>query len=78
MLVEENGVLYMSWNGVTGITSWEIFAGESERNLKIVGMVKSMGFETMFKIHGSCRKVLKVAAYRDAELLRYSNVVVVA
>jgi len=78
VLVVESGVLYMSWNGATGITSWEIFAGESEHDLKIVGMVKSMGFETMFEIPSNCGEFSRVAAYRGADLLRYSNVVVLA
>jgi hypothetical protein len=69
LLVVEGGVLYMSWNGATKITSWLIFARESEPGLKIDGMLKSMEFGTMFEIHGSCETDLKVLAYRDAELL---------
>jgi hypothetical protein len=56
----EGGVLYMSWNGATKITSWLIFARESEPGLKIDGMLKSMEFGTMFEIHGSCETDLKV------------------
>jgi hypothetical protein len=69
VLVVESGVLYVSWNGATKITSWLIFAGESERDLKIVGMLKSMEFGTLFENHGSCGKVLKHSVYRGAELL---------
>ena len=61
-------MLYMSWNGATKITSWLIFARESEPGLKIDAMLKSMEFGTMFEIHGSCEKDLKVPAYRDRSL----------
>ena len=78
MLVVKSGVLYMSWNRATEITSWVIFVGKSGRDPKIDGMLKSVDFGTMFDFHGNCVKVLKVSACRGAELLGYSNVVVVA
>ena len=74
--VVENGVLYMSWNGATGITSWEIFAGDTKYNLNAVEKVKSAGFETMVKLCGN-ETFVKVAAFRGKELLRYSDVVIV-
>ena len=67
----------MSWNGATGITSWEVFAGDNDTDLQPVGTVKSMGFETMLQI-GDSGDVVKVAAFRDGVLLRNSTVVAVA
>jgi hypothetical protein len=37
--------------------------------LKIVEMLKGMDFGTVFEIHSSCGKVLKLSAYRGAELI---------
>jgi hypothetical protein len=69
LLVVESGVLYMCWNGATKIITCEFFAGVSGRDLKIVWMLKSREFGTMFKIRGSCEKLLKVSACRGAELI---------
>ncbi|CZR64534.1 uncharacterized protein PAC_14432 [Phialocephala subalpina] len=79
VVVVQGEMVYMSWNGATGITSWEVFAGDQEQDLKSVGKVPNAGFETMFQLSGSCAnsKSVRVAAYRGAELLRYSNIVVV-
>jgi Arylsulfotransferase (ASST) len=63
-VVVKKGVLYMSWNGATGITRWEILAGEdvAGKNSEVVGVVDTTGFETMFRISNGCVKVVKVAA----------------
>lgn len=74
--VEEDGVLYVSWNGATGISSWEIFAGATETDLKSVGNVTSGGFETNFTLCGN-ESFVKAAAFRGDELLRYSNIVAI-
>lgn len=71
-------MLYMSWTGATGITSWEIFADDNEQYLEPVGKILSMGFETMFTLREGCEKFVKVAAYRDAKLPRYSEVEIVS
>lgn len=76
--VVEDSVVYMSWNGATGITEWEIFAGDLENQLKLVGAVISTGFETNFTLREGGGEYVKVAAFRDGQLLRYSDVVAVA
>lgn len=79
VVVVQSGVVYMSWNGATGITSWEVFSGDDkqEQDLKSVANVTSQGFETMFKLNGSCENstFVRVAAFRGYEMLRQSNVI---
>lgn len=75
--VVEDGVVYMSWNGATGITSWVILVGDDENDLAEVGMVDSTGFETNFTLVGDGRKFVKAVAYRGGALLRDTDVVVV-
>jgi hypothetical protein len=76
--VVDAGVLYMSWNGATGITSWKIFAGNTEDKLEPIGSVKNMGFETTFRLQNGHGLFVKAAAYRDGGLLKSTNVVAVA
>ncbi|TVY91723.1 hypothetical protein LAWI1_G003312 [Lachnellula willkommii] len=45
-LVVQNGILYMSWNGATNITSWAISTGSSADTLHKWKNVTSTGFET--------------------------------
>jgi outer membrane protein assembly factor BamB len=45
-LSEEKVKLYASWNGATGVESWEVLAGELPGQLESVGSVPRDGFET--------------------------------
>jgi hypothetical protein len=65
VLVVESGVLYVSWNGATKITSWLIFAWESERDLKIDGTLKSVEFGTMIEIMAA---VERFSSFRRLEV----------
>ena len=49
----QDSVVYTSWNEATGITSWEIFSGDTESNFNPVGYVNSTGFKTNFTFPSS-------------------------
>lgn len=47
----DNGTsIYMSWNGATEHESWDVYAGSSEKDLKLIERVKKTGFETKVTI----------------------------
>jgi hypothetical protein len=43
---EDKVTLYVSWNGATEVTSWQVLAGSSPGKLEPVGSVPRKGFET--------------------------------
>ena len=45
-LVIRGSTLYGSWNGETGVASWQVLAGPSPSRLGSLGTVSSQGFET--------------------------------
>jgi hypothetical protein len=38
--------LFVSWNGATEVTHWQVHAGSSARHLRPVGVIRRTGFET--------------------------------
>lgn len=71
-IVEENGLLYMSWNGATNITNWTIYIGSSADTLTKLKDVASTGFETNTTLANSTGFV-KVAAFSGAIFLGNSS-----
>lgn len=62
---------YVSWNGATDVTAWEIWAGPSKKKLSKVGRVKYRGFETKFGVPGTCALAV---ALEGRKAVRKSNV----
>ncbi|KAL9093257.1 MAG: hypothetical protein Q9165_003998 [Trypethelium subeluteriae] len=73
---QDNTTLYMSWNGATGITMWEISCANAtgQQAIHSLGMIPSTGFETMFNLAGSgCSSAAVATAYRDDVPLRSTD-----
>lgn len=66
--------VYASWNGATGVASWDVLAGERPDALARVGAVKRDGFETLARIKGAHRYVAVRAKGSDGKLLAVSAV----
>ena len=54
---------YVSWNGATDVTAWNIYEGDSKADLTLVGQIGYKGFETRFNVAKSC--VQAVALVRN-------------
>jgi Arylsulfotransferase (ASST) len=48
---EDKVTLYVSWNGATEVTSWQVLAGSGPGKLEPVGSVPRKGFETALTLH---------------------------
>ena len=59
-LVISNGNAYVSWNGATEVTAWDVYAGDSGNQLTNVGRAAYAGFETTFAVQGQCVQVVAV------------------
>jgi|SRR5919112_6170221 hypothetical protein len=46
-------ILYASWNGATGVESWEVLAGPRPGRLESAGAVSRDGFETAMLVQSS-------------------------
>lgn len=57
-LVCDGGTAYVSWNGATGVSAWEVYAGSSKNQLNFVGEAPFAGFETKFGVNGTCVQVV--------------------
>jgi len=44
----QNGTVYVSWNGATEVTQWNILSGATRNTLSLVETVPKTGFETSF------------------------------
>jgi hypothetical protein len=75
-LFVENGNAYFSWNGATGVESWEIFEGTTATNIEYTHTVKKAGFETQASICTTTKFVKVVAVHRHGK--RASTVVPVS
>ena len=47
--------VYVSWNGATGVTRWQVLAGPNARKLKPVRTVPRTGFETAIELKSGAR-----------------------
>ena len=54
---------YVSWNGATDVTAWNIYEGDSKAELYFVGQIGYRGFETKFSVGKPC--VQAVALHKD-------------
>lgn len=74
----DTNFMYVSWNGATGITKWEILCGNSTgQDEATLASVQSKGFETMFDLSGrNCTSSVQAVAYRDDIPLSSSNAVI--
>ena len=69
-LVVENDTAYVSWNGATDVTSWDVYTGQdtSNANLSLAGVAEKKGFETAFGVPRGV-KVVQVALSQTGENL---------
>lgn len=51
-------IVYVSWNGATDVTAWEIWVGSNQTSLERVGQIVSRGFETKFSIEDNCAQAV--------------------
>jgi hypothetical protein len=42
--------LHVSWNGSTGVSSWQVSLGQSATSLSPVGVARRAGFETSIRL----------------------------
>lgn len=52
---------YVSWNGATSVSAWEIWETGGHGNLEKAGRVGFRGFETKFGVKGSCAQAVALA-----------------
>jgi hypothetical protein len=74
ILVVQAGSAFMSWNGATDVTTWQIYEGLTASTLKLTKTIASAGFETEAAISNST-KFVQVGALKGSRLLRKSSVV---
>lgn len=77
VVVAESGTAFMSWNGATNVTSWDIYEGLTSSTLEKTGTVANNGFETSSAISNSTLFV-QVGAFAGSVFLRNSTVVSVS
>jgi len=61
---------YVSWNGATDVTGWNVYEGESDEKLFHVGRVGFRGFETRFDVACWARYVQVGAVVNGTEVKR--------
>ena len=76
VVVAKDGKAYMSWNGATDVTSWQVYAGDTEVTLTSVGAPPRGGFETVYELPQGT-KFVQVAANGGGNTLRNSSVVAI-
>ncbi|CAL5867109.1 uncharacterized protein PFLUO_LOCUS1321 [Penicillium psychrofluorescens] len=57
---------YVSWNGATDVTLYEVYAGADIKSLQSLGKIERKGFETKFSLPVGSH-VVQVAAVKDGE-----------
>lgn len=67
---------FVSLNGATDVTAWVVYEGQNEKNLRKVGEVPFLGFETQFVVSNGARYV-QVAAKEGGKECQKSAVVCV-
>jgi hypothetical protein len=60
LAVLANGTAYMSWNGATDVSAWEIYSGSSNATASLIGVVYNRGFETAVDLTPGCYQVVAV------------------
>ncbi|PQE21492.1 Arylsulfotransferase ASST protein [Rutstroemia sp. NJR-2017a BBW] len=75
--VGRSSTAWMSWNGATDHTAWNVYAGTVKTDLSLVGTVQRNNmFEVSYPLPSNAQ-FLQVAAYRESTWLRNSSVVTV-
>jgi hypothetical protein len=77
LVVVENGTAFISWNGATDITHWDVYEGRTTDDLVRTKSSPSSGFETDVTIANNTMFV-QVAAFHREGFLRKSSVVAVS
>ncbi|QKX53108.1 uncharacterized protein TRUGW13939_00180 [Talaromyces rugulosus] len=66
----DSALAYVSWNGATDVTSYDVYAGSSEDDLELIGTVDKQGFETVFPIHSTYAAVMVSALDRNSSVVK--------
>jgi hypothetical protein len=72
--VASGGKVFMSWNGATNVTSWDIYEGKTATGLVKTQTIAKSGFESNTTISNKTAFV-QVGAYDGGNFLRNSSVV---
>ncbi|GMQ79346.1 MAG: hypothetical protein BMS9Abin02_1929 [Anaerolineae bacterium] len=72
--------LFFSWNGATGIGSYDVYAGPTPENMKVIDSVSKDGFETELLVEDELEqycffKVMPLT--EDLQMTKFSNLVIV-
>ncbi|KAF4981793.1 hypothetical protein FZEAL_2466 [Fusarium zealandicum] len=79
-----DAMVYVSWNGDTEVDSWEVYAGQDEKNMtslrEIIGNSTRTGFETEIRLEADNHlKFARAAALdKDGEILGLTAIVDIA
>jgi len=68
-------VAFVSWNGATDVSEWQVLAGNSQDSLKVVAHAKRRGFETAVPLPSSARFVAAEAVSDAGTVLAGSKTV---
>ena len=68
--------VYASWNGATGVSSWQVLAGRSPKRMKVVvARARRLGFETRVPVRAAGPYFAVKALGSDGRVLRASKIV---
>ena len=67
--------LYVSWNGATGVSAWQVLGGPTARALRPVETAPKTGFETVISVHTPDRFFAAKALDADGDVLSTSRVI---
>ncbi|KAL8947805.1 MAG: hypothetical protein Q9222_005953 [Ikaeria aurantiellina] len=56
---------YVSWNGATSVTGWQILEGASQESLTEVGKISHAGFETKFRVKEACIQAVALEGEKE-------------
>jgi hypothetical protein len=65
----KDGKLYVSWNGATEVTRWNVLAGNANDDVALIASVRKTGFETAIPFRSKARFVLVEAIGRSGNTL---------
>lgn len=67
--------LYMSWNGATDVSAWQVLAGRTSRALRPAATAPKTGFETVMSVHSTARYLAVQALGIDGRVLSTSRAI---
>jgi Arylsulfotransferase (ASST) len=67
--------LYVSWNGATDVSAWQVLGGPTSRALRPVETAPKTGFETVISLHGTDRYFAAQALDIDGRVLSTSRTI---